>query len=168
MKTLTRIIQIIIVLCLLIASATAGERNVDPVRTAYSTSFYHSIHFMTGGAMTAERFLQRLEAMRKNKHAQVCVCEIMKLGNNNDGYEEVALMSEMTGNGDLSSEYRSAAKQLVAERRRLRELFFDIVKVTEKVNAPVDCVSLYLMMAEKRSDLKLYDILDTDVLNARH
>ena len=167
MKTFNRILQVLIVLCLLIASARAGEKNVDPVAHKLAGTVRNSIHFMTGGAMTAERFLQRLEAARKSKQAHVCVCEIIRLENNNDSHEEVALMSEMTDNGDLSREYRAAGRQLVSERRRLRELFFDVVKVTEKLNAPVDCVSLFLMMAEKRSDLKMYDILDADILNAR-
>lgn len=168
MKTFTRIVQIIIVLCLLIASATAGERNVDPVRPGISNSIRHSVHFVAGGAMTAERFMQRLEATRKNKQAHVCVCEILKLENNNDSYDEVALLSEKGDNGDLSGDYRIAGKQLGAEKHRLKELFFDVVKVTEKVNAPVDCVSLYLMLAGRYDDLKMYDILDADVLSARH
>lgn len=167
MKTISRIVQIIIILCLLVASATAGERNVDPVRPTISTSIRNSVRFMSGGAMTAERFMQRLETARKNKQAHVCVCEVLKLENNNDSYEEVALLSEKLDNGDLSSEYRVAGRQLGQERRRLKEMFFDVVKVTEKVNAPVDCVSLYLMLAGKYDDLKMYDILDADILSTR-
>jgi len=167
MKTILRAIPFLLALSLILSLARAGERHVEPVADKLTASIRHSVHFMSGGAMTADRFLQRLEAARKNKQAHVCVCEIIKLENNNDSYDKVALMSEATDNGDLSSEYRAAGKHLVSERRRLKELFFDVVKVTETVNAPVDCVSLYLMMAGKRADLKMYDILDANVLSAR-
>ncbi len=168
MKTVTKIIQVIIVLCLLIASATAGESHVDPVRPKFVASLRNSVRFMIGGAMTPERFLQRLEASRKNKQTHVCVCEVMKLENNNDSYDEVALLSERTAQGDPASGYHIAGKQLAAERRRIRELFFTMVKVTERVNAPVDCVSLYLTLNKRYQDLKLYDILDADIHTTRN
>jgi hypothetical protein len=169
MKTFNRIALILIALLPLIASATAGERNVDPVRRppSITATIRNAVQFMPVGNMNAEQFLNRLQALRRNKQSHVCVCEIMKLENNNDQYEEVALLSEKIDNGDLSAEYKVAGKQLVTERQRLKELFFDVVKVTEKVNAPVDCVTLYLLMAGRYDDLKMYDILDSDILNAK-
>jgi hypothetical protein len=167
MKTILRALPFLLLLSLIMHFAHAGERNTSPVTSKLASSIRHSIHFMSGGGMTSERFLQRLESARMNKQAHVCVCEILKMENNNDSYDQVALLSEVTDNGDLSSEYRSAGKHLDSERRRLKQLFFDVVKVSERVNAPVDCVSLYLTLAGKRSDLKMYDILDSDVLSAR-
>jgi hypothetical protein len=165
MKTFTRISVLVLALCLYGVHTIAGEKGTNPVSFRLKAFVNSSVQFMSGNAMNADRLIGKLRSGKNT--ARICVCEVMQLANNNDAYDQVALMSEKTNNGDLSADYKTATGLLSNEKKHMKEFFFDVLKVTRRISAPVDCVTLYLQLRSGTADMKMYDILDADIVRAK-
>lgn len=161
MKTSIRTLVAIVCMSLLMTPAFSNEESAMPLQFNLKTFIRSSVSFMAGGNMNAETILQKVKSQPNT--ARVCACEILKLKNNNNEFENVALFSEKTNYGDLSADYKTAGQLLNAENKHLKSFFFDQVEVKNKINAPTDCVSLYLRLKTQNDDLKMYDILNADI-----
>jgi hypothetical protein len=160
MKTTIRTLVSIACLFIITGSANAEDKAASPVQFSLKAFIKSSVTF-AGKGMNADRLLEKARDSRNT--AKVCACEIMKLQNSNDSYDQVAVFAEKTNNGDLSADYKKASLTLNGERKHMKEYFFDVVQVTQKIVAPTDCVSLYLSMKSSEANLKMYDILDADI-----
>lgn len=166
MKTSIRALTLLLVfLCTSISSLRANETSVSPIQFNLKSFIRASVEFINKETMNADKLLQKL--MNEKNTAKVCVCEIMELKSNNYQFQNVAVLSEKTNNGDLSADYETASKLLGKERKHLKKFFFDVIKVTQKITAATDCISLYLAIHKSAADLKLYDILDADIVRAK-
>jgi hypothetical protein len=163
MKTTIR--TLVSILCLVLATGIvkAGEEAASPVNLELNlkTLIKSSVTFMNGSAMNTEKLVRKMKENRNT--AKVCACEILKLRNNNDQFEQVAVFAEKTNYGDLTADYKKASLTLNGERKHMKAYFFDVVEVTQKITAPTDCLSLYLSMKSSEQVLILYDILDADI-----
>jgi hypothetical protein len=166
MKTSIRTLTLAMVfLCATVSSLHANEAAASPVQFNLKSFIKASVEFVNKETMNADMLLQKL--MNEKNTAKVCVCEIMELKSNNYQFQNVAVLSEKTNNGDLSADYKTASKLLSKERKHMKNFFFDVIKVTEKFTAATDCVSLYLTLRKGAVDLKLYDILDADIVRVK-
>ncbi len=146
---------------LITISATAGEKSASP------------FNFTLKNLIAAEKAIEANNAPIMNRAAsaeknrsKVCACEILKLRNNNAEQENVAIFSEITNNGDINAEYKTALEFLQQQKKNMKDQYYDKVKVNQTITAPTDCKTLYMKMSKGDGGLVLYDILDADVLRA--
>lgn len=148
---------------LIAISATAGEKSASPLNfTLRNILAADKAIEVSNASMTN---LPSSEKKEKNR-SKVCACEILKLRNNNSEQENVAIFSEITNNGDINAEYKTALEILQHQKKNMKDHSYDKVKVNQTITAPTDCKTLYLKMSKGEGGLVLYDILDADVLSA--
>jgi len=100
----------------------------------------------------------------KVKAAKVCACQILNVSSNNERLEYVAVMAEKTNQGELNNSYSVAKSVLEKEKRLMKNQFYPKMKVLEKYTVFSSCKALAIKLASENSELKVYDILDADIL----
>lgn len=166
MKTSIRTFcSVLVILCTSFSSLQANESVASPVQFNLKSFIRASVQFMSKETMNADKLMQKM--LNEKNTAKVCVCEIMELKSNNYEFQNVAVLSQKTNNGDLTADYKTASQLLSKEKKHMQNFFFDVVKVTGKITAATDCVSLYLAIRRNAADLKLYDILDADIARTK-
>jgi hypothetical protein len=168
MKTSIRtLILSLVFVCAGITGLKANDSKASPVSFQLNLKAYikASIDFVNKEAMNADKLLEQMKTEKSS--AKVCVCEIMELKSNNYQFDNVAVLSEKTNNGDMTADYKTASQLLSKEKKQMKTMFFDAIKVTQKFTAATDCVSLYLAIRSQSADLKLYDILNADIVRVK-
>lgn len=166
MKTILRTRFSVLLIAVLLTSglsATAGDEAVRPSQFNLKAFVRASLNFVGGSSYKADALVEKLQSKPTDR---VCVCEIMELQNNNAEYSNVALLSEKINNGDMGHDYKIAERQLTKEKKQMKAMFFDNIRVNTKIAVATDCLSLYIKMRQESLGLKLYDILDADARSA--
>jgi hypothetical protein len=161
MKTSIRTLLAIVCTSFIAGNSFANEESANPVQLNLKSYIRSTVSFMSGSNYNADKLMDKVK--NQPNTARVCACQVLTLKNNNNEFENVALFSEKTNYGDLTADYKVASQLLVTENKQLKSFFFDKVEVVNKINAPTDCVSLYLKMKSQNEELKLYDILNADI-----
>lgn len=144
-------------------SVKAGDDAVYPHQFDLAKLVRASVNFIGGNAGKTEALLEKLKNRQTDR---ICVCEIMELQNTNAQYSNVAVLSEKTNNGDMGSDYKLAERQITKEKKQMKALFFDNIKVNTRIAVATDCLSLYVKLRQETAGLRLYDILDADARSA--
>jgi hypothetical protein len=97
--------------------------------------------------------------------AKVCACQLLTVKTGNREIENVAVFSEKINNGDLSADFAVATQVLENERKHMKLFFYDKIKVVGKQVVATDCKTFYKQLKVKYSDLKMYEVLDADVIS---
>ncbi|HVM89627.1 MAG TPA: hypothetical protein VMT76_15670 [Puia sp.] len=98
--------------------------------------------------------------------AKICACQILGVTSNNNRSEQlIAVFAEGTNTGNLSSSFATAYSILQKEKKHLQNFFFDKIKVYEKATGVFSCNSLYNSLKSKYDGLKMYDVLNADILS---
>ena len=101
------------------------------------------------------------EAAKKPKtRLKVCACQILDLESKNFEHTNVAILSEKTNYGDLSSDLDAAKDVLETEKKHLNKMFFTKMKVVSKTQDATDCSTLAKKLKSDNTDLKVYDVID--------
>lgn len=145
-------------------TASAGDGSVSPASFNLAAFVKHSLKLVNGNSSKKAEVL--LERMRNMDGSKICVCEIVELQNNNTELSNVAIFSEKSNNGDLSRGYKMAEKEIHREKKQMRAMFFDQVKVSNKIAVATDCLSLYMKLNQENTNVKMYDILNADLRSA--
>lgn len=98
--------------------------------------------------------------------AKVCACQILNVSSNNESLQYVAVMVEKTNVGELNNSYSVAKSVLEKEKKLMKNQFYPKMKVLEKYTVFSSCKALAAKLAIANSDLKVYDILDADILGS--
>lgn len=98
--------------------------------------------------------------------AKVCACQIMSVASNNEKLEYVAVFSEKTNYGELNNSFTVALTVLEKEKKTMKSLFFPTMKVVEKYTAYSSCKTLAGQLTKVNSELKIYSMLDADILGS--
>ena len=98
--------------------------------------------------------------------AKVCACQILNVSSNNETLQYVAVMVEKTNLGELNNSYSIAKSVLEKEKRLMKNQFYPKMKVLEKYTVFSSCKTLAAKLTIANSDLKVYDILDADILGS--
>lgn len=160
----TRFVLLVALFSLLTVAAQAGDEAVRPSQFNLSAFVKSSVNFMNGkSARKAEALLEKVRTQQTDK---ICVCEIMELQNNNAEFTNVAVFAEMVNNGNMGKGYKTAEREIAKEKRQMKAMFFDQVKVNTKMAVATDCLSLYMKLNQENINIKMYDILDADVRSA--
>jgi hypothetical protein len=78
-------------------------------------------------------------------------------------HQNVAVLAEKTNNGHFSSDFGAAKETIEKEKKHLRLLFYDKLKVVTRFSAPTDCKSLYRRLKAANESLVMYNILNADI-----
>jgi len=149
---------------LIAISTTAGEKSASPFNFTLKNLIAAEKAIEVSNASINRAFGN--SANKEKNRSKVCACEILKLSNNNSEKENVAIFSEITNNGDINAEYKTALEILQQQKKNMKDHYYDKVKVNQTITATTDCKTLYLKMSKGDGGLVMYDILDADVLRA--
>ncbi len=98
--------------------------------------------------------------------AKVCACQIMSVASNNEKMEYVAVFSEKTNYGELDNSFTVAMSVLENEKKQMKSLFFPKMKVLETYSVYSSCKTLAGQLTKINTDLKVYEMLDADILGS--
>jgi hypothetical protein len=143
-------------LCIILVdnNSFAGDASVRPV------SFLPKNFLSTVKNVDADFALNEIN---RSKGAKICSCQILNLESANYQHRNVAVFAEKTNHGNYSSDYKIAKDAIEKEKRHLRQMFYDKLKVVNKIAQTTDCRSLYIKLKGADSSLVMYDILDADI-----
>lgn len=102
----------------------------------------------------------------KANAAKVCACQILNVSSNNEELKFVAVMAEKTNHGELNNSFSVALSVLEKEKKQMKSQFYSKMKVLEKYTVFSSCKTLAAKLATTNADLKVYDILDADILGS--
>jgi|SRR6516225_10019131 hypothetical protein len=105
-----------------------------------------------------------LAASERKAKASICSCQILSMSSRNYQHNNVAVFAEKINSGSFSSGMDATREVIEKEKKHLRLMFYDKLKVVFRTSEVTDCKSLFNRLKEKNSSLVLYDILDADVV----
>lgn len=149
---------------LIAVASTAGEKSASPFNFTLRNLVAAEKAIEVSNASLSS-FSGNAEKKEKNR-SKVCACEILKLSNNNANQENVAIFSEITNNGDINAEYKTALEILQKQKKNMKDQYYDKVKVNQTITAPMDCKTLYMKISKGEGGLVMYDIIDADIMSA--
>ena len=155
----TRFGSLCIILIMAALTAKANDEAVQPEQFNLTVFIKASVSVLDGNAAKTEAFINRL---KNRESSSICVCEILELQNNNSKFNNVAIFAEKTNKGDIGNGYKIAERLIAREKKQMRSIYFDEVKINTKVAVASNCLSLYMKLRSTAPGLKLYDILDAD------
>jgi len=99
---------------------------------------------------------------------KVCACQLLTVTSKNQQIENVAVFSEKINNGDITADFAVATKVLEQEKKHMKMFFYEKVKVVGKQVVATDCKTFYKQLKVQYDDLKMYELLDADVISRFH
>jgi len=122
---------------------------------------------VTPSEISTTRFIASVRSfdsiITANAAAKVCACQILNLQSNNHHVKNAVVFAEKTiseGTTDLEK----AKTRLEKEKRVLRSLFYNKIRVIGKTTAETDCNTLFQQMKMKQANLLLYEVLNADIV----
>ena len=102
---------------LIAISTTAGEKSASPFNFTLKNLIAAEKAIEVSNASINRAFGN--SANKEKNRSKVCACEILKLSNNNSEKENVAIFSEITNNGDINAEYKTALEILQQQKKNM-------------------------------------------------
>jgi hypothetical protein len=98
---------------------------------------------------------------------KVCSCQILNVSSNNEEAQQVVVLAEKTNNGNISSDLRVAGATIETAKKQMKGQFYNSVKVVSKQQAALPCAEMYNQLKIQNGNMKLYEILDADILSRK-
>lgn len=92
---------------------------------------------------------------------RICSCQVLNLESSNYDHRYVVLLAEKTNDGTGTS-FKAARKRIQKEKKQMKELFYDKVKLVAELQGSGSCKSMYFRLRMADSNLQLYEILNAD------
>jgi hypothetical protein len=137
-------------------SGFAGNLSARPVNRL-SSGFYLCVR-----KLDANMNFPRPASIGKSV-IKVCSCQILSLQSNNYQQTDIGVFAERSKKGSFPTEIRIAEKTIEKEKKHMKLLFYDKMRVVDQISEATDCKSLYLKLKLKNNLLIIYDILDADI-----
>ena len=98
---------------------------------------------------------------------KICSCQLMNVKTNKFETQLVGIFAEKTPEGKTSSNYKLMNEYIYRESVYFRIAFTRSAEAKEEViKSTTDCLTLYNKLKAQNSRLKMYNILDVDILSA--
>jgi hypothetical protein len=167
MRPLIRLVFILVVLFFTALHLFAGnfpERSVDPSLAAIKNPVMSdsSLSVLTLSPETGKTAGKQTEEEGATTGSHICSCQILHLESSNFDHREVAVFAEKTNNG-ASADYAIAKSRIQKEKKILKKLFFDKVKVVAEIQSTGSCKSMFYRLKTANQQLQLYTILNADI-----
>jgi hypothetical protein len=148
MKAMKKMIRIPAVIVLLMSFLTSKGGSSDT----------------TAKEIPAASVAARVDSSSLNK--KICSCQLMNVKTNQFETQLVGIFAEKTLEGKTNSNYKLMNSFIQRESIYFRIAFTRSAEVKEEVRSATDCLSLYNKLKAGNSRLKMYNILDVDILSA--
>jgi hypothetical protein len=122
---------------------------------------HFSSHFKTTVKSVEKTFFPM--AGKEVKSFKICSCQILDVKSNNYDHRHLAVFAEKTNNGDLSFNHSIPRSVIEKEKKHLKEMFYDQLKVINSISESGDCQSLYTKLKADDQKLVMFSIIDADV-----
>jgi hypothetical protein len=93
--------------------------------------------------------------------SRICSCQVLDLASSNYDHQSVVLLSEKRNDGS-SAAYTAARNRLQKEKKHLKKMFYDKIKVVAEFQGTGSCKSMFFRLRSSDKNLKLYEILNAD------
>ncbi|HZK62964.1 MAG TPA: hypothetical protein VFC34_02400 [Puia sp.] len=97
-----------------------------------------------------------------SSRGRICSCQILNLSSSNFDHRHMALLAEKTDHG-TSSDFSAAKNSIEKEKKQLKKMFYDKVKVVSESAAAGSCKALYVRLKSGDNNLEMYEILNADI-----
>ena len=97
---------------------------------------------------------------------KICSCQLLNVQTNKFETQLVGIFAEKTPEGKTVNNYKLMNEFIRREAIYFRIVFTRSAEVKEQVKSKTDCLSLYNKLKAENSQLKMYNILDVDILSA--
>jgi hypothetical protein len=98
----------------------------------------------------------------RNSGTRICSCQVLNLESSNYHHQHIAVLAERTNDG-TSRGYRVAGERIEKEKKLLKTMFYDKVKLVHRVVGNTSCSELFVRLKMADHSLQLYDILNADI-----
>jgi hypothetical protein len=165
MHPLIRFAAALVFLFLAALSVLAGPKSSRPVSA--TMLHLHQIkkldHFLADSMTVLTPDNRSGSVMEKLPAAgnRICSCQILNLGSSNYDHRYVVLLAEKTTNGSDAG-FKAARNRIIKERKQLKKLFYDKVKLVAEMQGKGSCRSMYFRLRMADRQLQLYEILNAD------
>jgi hypothetical protein len=166
MHPLIRTTLFLLFLCLIASDVFAGTGSVRPVRP-------FSFHFKNLSKL--DSFLKaRVSVLSLHKKSvyspevapsstgRICSCQVLNLESSNYDHRYVVLLAEKSNDGSELA-YSIAKNRIQKEKRHLKQMFYDKIKVVSEMQGTGSCKSMYFRLRTADKNLQLYEILNADI-----
>ncbi|HCL84452.1 MAG TPA: hypothetical protein DIC22_10785 [Chitinophagaceae bacterium] len=109
-----------------------------------------------------ERVPPSVKDVKAASGGRICSCQILNLGSSNYDHRLVVLLAEKTNDGSPSV-FSVAKSRIQKEKKYLKQMFYDKVKVVAEMQETGSCISMFYRLRSADSHLQLYEILNADI-----
>ncbi len=162
MKSLIRIVITLLLLTLNRGTSIAGNGLVRPINQFTGISMISIQAVDSFLSVTLRPSSMQSESGNNSSRARICSCQILNLESANYDHRHIALFAEETNHGS-SSDFRIAMNRIEKEKKHLKRMFYDKVKVLTEVASVGTCHSMYVRLKSDDGSLQMYEILNADI-----
>jgi len=165
MLSLIRNAFVLILLFFASMYAFAGNGSVRPVRAvSFHVNQVKKLDSLLKARVMVMSVKKTSEMSREevsNTTGRICSCQILNLESANYDHRYVVLLAEKTNDGS-SAVYAVAKNRIAKEKKQLKQMFYDKVKVVAEMQGTGSCKSMFFRLRAADSQLQLYEILNAD------
>lgn len=152
-------------LSFIVLNVFAGAGSVWPVRNVYVQFklIAKLDSLIETGTLSADFHKKSAISSEENQvsSGRICSCQILNLVSSNYDHRYVVLLAEKTNNG-TGEAYAVARDRIQKEKKHLKKMFYDKVKVVAETQGAGSCRSMFFRLRSADSSLQLYEILNAD------
>jgi hypothetical protein len=153
----------LLLLCHASVSSLAGAGSTKPVSViSIQADQIQKLNSFLSSSMTILETVSAGEGNAAANSGKICSCQILDLESSNFHHQQVVLLAEKTIHGE-SSDYSLIRSRIQKEKKQLKKMFYDKVKVVSEIQGAGSCKSLYIRLKSADSNLQLYEILNADI-----
>jgi hypothetical protein len=166
MRPLIRFTIALFILSLFSLDSFGGSESVKPVNpfNLYDNHIERLDSFLTvrNSIQSAKTAFPLVAGAVLPSAGRICSCQILNLGSSNYDHRYVVLLAEKTNDGSGEA-YIVAKNRIQKEKKFLKQMFYDKVKVVAEMQGTGTCKSMFYQLRTADKNLKLYEILNADL-----
>jgi hypothetical protein len=147
----------LVVLSVFISSLLFANSSSSKPHSRVSSTLFRSIKQLDAN-------MNLSDLVRSGKTTvKICSCQILNLESNNYKQSDIAVFAERSSKGNFPTDVLIAKNTIEKEKKHMKLLFYDRLKVVDRISEATDCKSLYVKLKLKNNTLIIYDILNADI-----
>jgi hypothetical protein len=162
MHPLIRFAAFLVLLSLAALSVLAGTHSSRPVlASVFQHQQINRLDHVLQDSVSILTFEKKSVSETEKSSAgaeRICSCQILNLGSSNYDHRFVVLLAEKT----KDTGFKEARNRIQREKKNMKRLFYDKVKLVAEMRAHGTCQSFYFRLHSADSKLQLYEILNAD------
>jgi hypothetical protein len=166
MYPLIRNLFALFLLLLVVQTGFAGQGSVRPVKNlSFNSESIKKLDSVLSNEVSLVEIKKgsELTSGEANSSAgKICSCQILNLASSNFDHRYVVLLAEKKSDGSGTA-YTVAKNRIQKEKKHLKQMFYDKVKLVSKTQATGSCKDMFYRLRKINVSLQLYEILNADI-----